>query len=226
MTDLNKTLSRRETIAALFGAAALSPIRAVAADQCMPFAGADSGPFYPEGAIPDTRDLTQAAGGRAAGQLLYVVGNALDIDCNPAKGVRVMIWQADMHGQYKHSRAAVDVGLDPNFAYYAATHSDDEGFYLFKTILPRWYNFRNLTRAAHIHFSVQKPDGSEQMTEMYFDSAEDAERRERDVVWKSRDAAVRDTMIRPKQPSDTLSDTDFSIEEDALVCRYDLRLTA
>src|SRR5207245_11077852 len=64
------------------------------------------GPFYPllnKPTDPGT-DLSMIKGGtaRAQGQLLYLMGQVLDIKGRPIKGVKVEIWQTNADGRYNH----------------------------------------------------------------------------------------------------------------------------
>lgn len=227
MSNLPKTrsgLTRRGFIAAGPTAIALTGA-ANAKDVCGIYVEADAGPFYPVGNPPFAADLTTGpSGARAAGQVLYVLGAVTDENCAGVAGVEVLIWQADMHGQYAHPAADLTEGLDPNFLYYAKLTTKADGTYLFKTILPRWYAFRGLRRAAHIHFGIKKPDGREWLTEMYFSGDRHEARRAGDVIWQSRNAKERGKMIVPLQQPEALADRKVDFEKGSLVCEYNLTI--
>ena len=217
-------LTRRGLIAAGPAAAAVAGA-ANAKDVCGVYVEADAGPFYPVKEAPLLADLTTGANGaRAAGQVLYVLGAVTDKNCGPVSGADILIWQADSHGQYAHPQAEITEGLDPNFRYYAKLKTKADGSYLFKTILPRWYAFRGLRRAAHIHFGFKKPNGREWLTEMYFAGDQHETRRTGDVVWKSRNAKERGNMIVLLEPPEAFSDRKIDFEEGALACEYNLMI--
>jgi protocatechuate 3,4-dioxygenase, beta subunit len=59
-----------------------------------PTAAQDEGPYYPTRNQPDEdADLTQVRGkvGRAKGEVIYVRGRVLDVDCRPVEGALVEI---------------------------------------------------------------------------------------------------------------------------------------
>lgn len=217
-------LTRRGFIAAGPTAIALTGA-ANANDVCGVYVEADAGPFYPVEEAPRIADLTMGANGaRAAGQVLYVFGAVTDENCAAVAGADILIWQADSHGQYEHPQAEITVGLDPNFRYYAKLKTKEDGSYLFKTILPRWYAFRGLRRAAHIHFGVKRSGGREWLTEMYFAGDQHHDRRARDVVWKSRNAKERRNMIVALEQPEAFSDRKNDFETGALCCEYNLMI--
>jgi protocatechuate 3,4-dioxygenase beta subunit len=59
------------------------------------------GPFYPVLRSMEKADLTALPGkpGRAAGQVIYVMGRVVNIQGQPLKGARVELWQANTHGR-------------------------------------------------------------------------------------------------------------------------------
>ncbi len=121
--------------------------------------GTDSGPFYPllNKPLQAGTDLASRYGKtrRAEGQLLYVVGQVLDMQSKPIKGVEIQIWQANSAGRYTHPSDGNPAPLDPNFNGFGLTTTDAEGRYLFRTIVPGSYPILpNWSRAPHIHFQV------------------------------------------------------------------------
>ena len=87
------------------------------------------GPFYPVlRSVEKTADLTTVPGkpGRAAGQVIYVMGRVLNVQGQPVKGARIELWQANSHGRYVHPSDTNPAPLDPNF----------EGFAI-RTLMPR-----------------------------------------------------------------------------------------
>lgn len=196
-----------------------------AKDGCGVYVEADSGPFYPVGGVPFVADLTTGpGGGRANGQILYLFGHVTDGACSPVAGAEILIWQADMNGQYDHPNAENRTALDPNFSYYARVQTNEVGFYLFKTIVPKWYNFQGLRRAAHIHFGMKHRDGGEALSEMYFAGKEHDNRRNTDIVWRSRNSKTRRHMIASMLSPEEFRALDIKFELGSLCCKYDLQI--
>jgi protocatechuate 3,4-dioxygenase beta subunit len=75
-------------------------------------------------------------------------------------------------GRYRHEVDQHPAPLDPNFAGAGRTLTDDDGRYVFVTIKPGaypWKNHPNAWRPAHIHFSVfGRAFSSRLVTQMYF----------------------------------------------------------
>jgi protocatechuate 3,4-dioxygenase, beta subunit len=169
-------LRRREILkmyAALIGASVvLSAERAAAATTLQPTPGQILGPFYPVRKIPQTADLTRLPGrnGRAAGQVLNVMGRVLNLAGEPVRNAAIVVWQANAYGRYTHPSDPNPAPLDPNFDGSAALTSDSQGRYQFKTIKPAAYPAGpNLIRPAHIHFQVSGHK-DRLVTQMYFEN--------------------------------------------------------
>jgi protocatechuate 3,4-dioxygenase beta subunit len=118
-----------------------------------------AGPFYPLSNKPlhPGTDLTSVHRGkeRANGQLLYVMGQVLDIKGSPVKDVEVEVWQANAAGRYSHPSDGNPAPLDPGFRGYGVTTTDGEGRYRFKTIKPGAYPVMpGWSRAPHLHFQL------------------------------------------------------------------------
>ena len=129
------------------------------------------GPFYPVlRSVDRTTDLTTVKGksGRAAGQVIYAMGQVLTVDGQPVKGARVELWQANAHGRYTHPSDTNPAPLDPNFEGFAIQDTDAEGRYRFKTIKPGAYPANsNWMRPPHLHFDVTGKV-NRVITQMYF----------------------------------------------------------
>jgi protocatechuate 3,4-dioxygenase beta subunit len=179
MTD-STPISRRSLLGAGAGLAAglvahklgAQPAPAECSD---PTAAQDEGPYYPTRNQPDEdADLTQVKGksGRAKGEVIYVRGRILDVDCQPVEGALVEIWQANAAGRYDHEGDAGNPRpLDPNFQSWAEVLTDKEGRFRFKTIMPGSYpaDDKGWIRPPHIHFKVSRRTYHELVTQMYFD---------------------------------------------------------
>ncbi len=105
---------------------------------------------------------------RAQGQLLYLMGQVLNIKGTPVKGVQVEIWQANAAGRYDHPSDPNPAPLDPNFQGYGIAVTDAEGRYRFKTIKPGAYPvMQGWDRPPHVHFELTGRI-DRQTTQMWF----------------------------------------------------------
>ena len=137
-----------------------------------PTASATKGPFYP---IPDIdkqkyfdADLTRLGEKSpvADGEQIVVQGLVLDMDDRPLESVIVEVWQACASGRYNHPQDRNDRPADPNFQYWAKMLTGADGAFAFRTIHPGKYP----GRTPHIHYRVIAPKRPELVTQMYFES--------------------------------------------------------
>jgi protocatechuate 3,4-dioxygenase, beta subunit len=171
-----KTMHRRHVLrtAAVIGAMSLFPPAKLALAQSALRRTPDQilGPFFPIGRTPDPGgDLTHLPGkpGRAAGQVLNIVGRVLNVKGEPVRGAKVEVWQANAAGRYTHPSDTNPAALDPNFEGFAALTTDAEGRYHFKTIKPGAYPAApGLIRPPHIHFDVRGTTDV-LVTQLYFE---------------------------------------------------------
>src|SRR5260370_30955831 len=116
------------------------------------------GPFYPVvKPLHQGADLTTIPGkpGRAAGQVIHVMGRVVNAQGQPVQGARVEIWQANTHGRYTHPSDHNPAPLEPNFERFAVLTTDAQGRYRIKTIKPGAYPAGpDRMRPPHIHFDV------------------------------------------------------------------------
>lgn len=166
-------VSRRVVLAGLgVGAVTLTTAR-LAKAACISTGYQVDGPFYPLVLPPDQdADLTGVAGGsgRAAGEVIEVIGQVRDVECQPVPGCIIEVWQANAHGRYAHPLDQTrDRPLDANFQGYARIAADKDGSYRFLTIKPGSYvAIGNWVRPPHIHFKVHAPFNPSLTTQMYF----------------------------------------------------------
>src|SRR5439155_23450163 len=101
-------------------------------------------------------NLVRGRTGRAKSKVIYILGQVLDAQCRPVEGVLVEIWQASASGRYTHPDDRNNAApLDPNFQGWGKAVTDQEGHYLFKTILPGQYPAGFMwTRPSHVQFMV------------------------------------------------------------------------
>jgi len=129
------------------------------------------GPFYPVvKPLHQGADLTTIPGkpGRAAGQVIHVMGRVVNAQGQPVQGARVEIWQANTHGRYTHPSDTNPAPLDPNFEGFAVLTTDAQGRYRIKTVKPAGYPAGpDRMRPPHIHFDVTGKS-NRLVTQMYF----------------------------------------------------------
>lgn len=183
----------------------------------------DEGPFRPVGDVPIAYDLTRTPLGAARGESIWLHGAITSASCDPIAGARVLIWQTDSEGRYRHPEAS-DRSLDTGFLYYALQTTGSDGRYWFKTIMPQPYVFRDLRRARHIHIEVAHERHGELTSEVYFAGPEEDARRRLDEVWASRDRKRRHELIVAPSAYDL---PDFEAGADACerAYRFDVRLS-
>jgi len=189
----------------------------------VPYIGiTEDGPLYPPVEIPWLKDLT-AVGGEGenpVGETMYMFGRILDAKGRPIPSAIVEIWQADNNGNYNHPRGGHQNELDPNFGYFGKVRTAEDGTYLFKTILPKWYSMFGMKRASHVHLKMRHKEHGVLTTEMYFSGTEEDEIREHDRVFQSR--FTPDRLIVTKETPEKYSGLDIEFETDAICCNYDL----
>lgn len=120
-----------------------------------------TGPRFGHGDI-DARDndlLTNYArpGEGPIGERIILHGRVLDENARPVAGTLVELWQANAGGRYRHRKDTYLAPIDPNFGGCGRTITDENGYYVFRTVKPGaypWRNHINSWRPAHIHLSV------------------------------------------------------------------------
>jgi protocatechuate 3,4-dioxygenase, beta subunit len=132
-----------------------------------------TGPIYGESILgPTDADLTSQHAAAPLGERIVLSGRVLDEDGRPVQGTLVEIWQTNAAGRYVHDADTHDAPLDPNFTGAGRAVTDAEGRYIFTTIRPGaypWRNHPNAWRPAHIHFSLFGSSFlSRLVTQMYF----------------------------------------------------------
>jgi len=94
------------------------------------------------------------------GERIIVSGRVMDQYGRPIPHTLVEMWQANAGGRYRHKNDRYLAPLDPNFGGVGRALTDSEGNYMFRTIKPGpypWRNGPNDWRPAHIHFSISGP---------------------------------------------------------------------
>lgn len=191
-------LSRRDMMLKSLGAVGIAATssEALAQAMCGLTPQQPEGPFYPiDYQLDKDNDLTRVQGGsaRPQGQLIYVRGIVSDQNCAPVAGALVEIWQACATGKYNHKNDPNPAPLDPNFQYFGQAITDDQGRYMFKTILPGAYPASSTwMRPPHIHYKVSKRAYSELITQLYF---KDNPLNNKDLILKALPQAERQKVV-------------------------------
>lgn len=114
-----------------------------------------------------------AKGESAIGQRIIVHGHVLDERGKGVAGALVEAWQANAGGRYRHKNEGYMAALDPNFGGCGRCISDENGYYVFRTIKPGaypWPNNPNDWRPEHIHLSIFGHGFAQRLiTQMYFE---------------------------------------------------------
>ncbi len=174
------------------------------------------GPYYPViKPLDRDADLTAIRGksGKAAGQVIHVMGRVLNTRGEPVPGARIEIWQANTHGRYTHSSDPNNAPLDPHFEGFASLLTDTEGRYRFKTIKPGAYPQDGEMRPPHIHFDVSGRI-NRLVTQMYFAGET---YNERDRFLATARANAQRLIVSLQKPGPDL-------EADSLLAQWDIVL--
>ena len=117
--------------------------------------------------------LNYAQSGEPIGERTIVHGRVLDEQGRGVPGALVEVWQANAGGRYRHRNDTYLAPIDPNFGGCGRVITDADGAYVFRTVKPGAYPFRNQVnswRPAHIHFSISGHGFAQRLiTQMYFE---------------------------------------------------------
>jgi protocatechuate 3,4-dioxygenase beta subunit len=117
--------------------------------------------------------LNFAKTGLPIGQRLIVHGHVRDQFGQPVRNALVEVWQANAGGRYRHKNDQYIAPIDPNFGGCGRMLTDENGYYVFRTIKPGpypWRNRMNDWRPSHIHVSVAGEGWTQRLiTQMYFE---------------------------------------------------------
>jgi len=116
------------------------------------------GPFYTD--APPLMVDNMLTPETEPGTKLVISGRVLNLDCAQfIPNTIVDVWHANDAGEYDNQGY--------NFRGYVVTN--DQGFYLFETILPGKYLNGSSFRPAHIHFKITPPGFETLTTQLYFE---------------------------------------------------------
>ena len=125
------------------------------------------------GALDHDLILNYAKTGEPIGERTIVHGRLLDENGRGVPDALIEVWQANAGGRYRHRNDTYLAPVDPNFGGCGRMITDGAGNYIFRTVKPGAYPFRNYVnswRPAHIHFSVFGTGFAQRLiTQMYFE---------------------------------------------------------
>ena len=177
--------------------------------------------FRPDELGPLDHDLIRnyAKDGEPIGERILVHGRVLDESGRGVARTLVEIWQANAGGRYRHVNDRYLAPIDPNFGGCGRTLTDEQGGYVFRTVKPGAYPFRNHVnswRPAHIHVSVFGSGFAQRLiTQMYFEG--DPLLRHDVIAGTIPDPAALQRLIAPL-------DLDAAVPLDCLAYRFDIVL--
>jgi len=117
--------------------------------------------------------MNYAKEGLPIGERIIVHGYVFDENARPVRNALVEVWQANAGGRYRHKKDTYIAPIDPNFGGCGRMLTDDDGHYVYRTIKPGpypWRNYVNDWRPAHIHYSISGTGFAQRLiTQMYFE---------------------------------------------------------
>jgi len=117
--------------------------------------------------------MNYAKEGLPIGERIIVHGYVLDENARPVPNALVEVWQANAGGRYRHKKDTYIAPIDPNFGGCGRVLTDRDGHYVYRTIKPGPYPWRNNVndwRPAHIHYSLSGSGFAQRLiTQMYFE---------------------------------------------------------
>jgi len=119
----------------------------------------------PELSLAQTLAAAFTASPTAAGEVILVTGQVLDLSGNPLPGAAVEFWQTDAAGIYDHPGDSGTANRDRGFQFYGTSIADADGRYLFRTVQPGYYE----PRPRHIHVKVKLDGRTLLTTQFYFE---------------------------------------------------------
>lgn len=160
-----------------------------------------------------------AKSGEPIGERTIVHGRVLDENGRGIPQTLVEVWQANAGGRYRHKNDSYLAPVDPNFGGCGRMLTDEQGYYVFRTVKPGAYPFRNFVnswRPAHIHFSIFGSGFAQRLiTQMYFEGDPlipmDA------ILGTIADSAARQRLVAPL-------DLNAAVPLDSLAYRFDIVL--
>jgi protocatechuate 3,4-dioxygenase beta subunit len=125
------------------------------------------------GALDNDLIMNGSKDGLPVGERIVVHGFVQDQLGRPIRNALVEVWQANASGRYRHKKDKYIGALDPNFGGCGRMLTDENGYYVYRTIRPGPYPWRNRVndwRPAHIHYAISGNGWVQRLiTQMYFE---------------------------------------------------------
>ncbi len=151
-----------------------SPRNALIAN--LPTISESTGPVFHanELGVKDNDLITNfAKDGLPIGERIVVHGYVRDQFGQPVRNALGEVWQPNASGRYRHKKDQYIGTLDPNFGGCGRVLTDANGHYVYRTIKPGPYPWRNRInewRPAHIHYSISGDGWAQRLiTQLYFE---------------------------------------------------------
>ena len=159
------------------------------------------GPFYEDCLLREDARRQVLAGPEVAGERIRIEGRVLDGDGAPVEDALVEIWQANAHGRYNHPLDRGEAPLDPKFAGFGRSGTDEAGRFWFETVKPGPVPFDAATRQApHVVVTVfARGLLNHLVTRLYF---EDEAANDADPVLRRVPVERRATLLARRAPGD------------------------
>lgn len=163
--------------------------------------------------------LNYAQTGEPIGERTVVHGRLLDENGRGIPGALIEVWQANAGGRYRHKNDTYVAPIDANFGGCGRVITATDGGYVFRTVKPGAYPFRNYVnswRPAHIHFSVFGTGFVQRLiTQMYFEG--DPLIPHDSILQTIPDPAARERLV-------AALDLNAAVPLDSLAYRFDIVL--
>ena len=128
----------------------------------------------------------------ASGKHIEVRGRVYDKECVPVANVKIILWQADQNGIYPKPKNS-----DSDFTYNGVTESDNNGHFIFYTLLP---GTRNKLPPA-LNVAVQHEDFPNFTSQFFFNVPLTSETLPK---WNKLDEVQRIRLLLKEQPADEI----------------------
>jgi protocatechuate 3,4-dioxygenase alpha subunit len=158
------------------------------------------GPFFSPALLRDVQNILTTD--TTAGERIRIEGRVFDGAGNVVPDALIEIWQANSHGRFNHPRDQRDLPLDPEFAGYGRSGTDDDGVYWFETIKPGPVPFEgDQLQAPHVSVTVHARGMlNHAQTRLYF---EDEATNASDPILALVPADRRSTLIARREESNS-----------------------
>lgn len=113
------------------------------------------GPYYPLVPCADADDrLWRGHELPATVRALCLQGRVVDQAGRAVPGATVELWHADPAGRYRHPSAPGSAQVFDGFTGYGRVATDDEGRFMFASLVPGAYADGGVQRTPHLHLQI------------------------------------------------------------------------